>query len=409
MLSEQNLRKTGTFLILLTGVCIFMDKVPVNLSTALLALTTLAWLIRFGTRRVLAENPYMALLLVPLALGFVLSFFSLAGVQGALGFLPRFRFFLLVIPFALFVRDRETLERLFLVMNAGAFLDIAYCMVSAGFTDMYQEFWGFHKFSRNAAILFSLCVFNLTYLLVGVKSGTWREKPLLFWVLLANTVLILVSVFLLGERGAWLGLYISVAVVLVLYEKRLIIALLVITALSPLFLPEDGVDRIKSIVDTGHFSNQIRLKLYRVGFDFLVEENCWFRGTGARNVKEPVQAFFDRKPESYRQTYYETYMTYFNSFHNSFLQMAVEGGLLFALSYLACHILLLLGMLKRLKTADPPGRVYLLAAIALTPGFFISQFFHEELFRYGGLVFALIFYSGCLAASGAGPDGRLKD
>ncbi|MFH1156484.1 MAG: O-antigen ligase family protein [Pseudomonadota bacterium] len=395
MLSETTLKRYGTGFFLLFSFTIFVAKAPINISSGLLLLTTLIFLYRCPGSREIFRYYYVRVCLFPLILGLVLSFFSLEGPLAFIGFLHRYRFFFLVVPFALFITEYRHLEKLFRLMNVAACLDVVYCMLNSDFSDMFSHFYGYHKFGRNSDMLFSICLFNLLYLIGLVLLKQFNQNRRINILLSLNTALLFVGVVLLGERGAWIGFYFGLFIFLMIYSRKLLFLIVVISLMAPFYTPDVAMQRLKSIVDVTHFSNDIRLRLYRAGFDYLVETNRFVTGTGVENVQKEVDVFFETKPKAYQDEYYQTFKDHPGNFHNSFLQMAVEGGVLFLLSYLLAMGLLLVRLARKARDMKDGDRLIIKAIVSVSAGFLLSQFFHEELFRYGGLVFMILLYAGC--------------
>lgn len=396
MSTESRVKNAGTFLLLLFGFTIFIAKAPINIASGLLLIATLVYLCRFAAKEVFLSNRYVLILLFPLLVGFVLSFFSMAGwLKGPCSFLLRYRFLFLVLPFVLFVTRRQTLVLLFVLLNVAAFMDVAYCIVSADTSDLFNNMYGYHKFGRNSDMLFTLCLFNVNLIVGGLSLKQFRKFPGRSLLLLINTLVLLTGVVLLGERGAWLGMYCGLVVFLAVYGRKLLLGMVVLSLFSPLFLPQVALDRLNDI-----YSNDVRLKLFRVSVDFIIEENCLFLGTGAKNVQENFDRFVKTRSQDYQDDYHHIFEVYPGNLHSSFLQMAVEVGLVFVLAYLGAVLWIVIRLLRTMTRMNPPDRVIVMSVVSVTAGFLVSQAFHEELFRYGGLVFSLLLYSACFIETG---------
>ncbi|MCK5096632.1 MAG: O-antigen ligase family protein [Desulfobacteraceae bacterium] len=395
-ISEPLFKKAGINLFLLFAFSIFIAKPAINISYTFLILAALIYLIKYGSKDFFTDNPYVLILLFPVGIGFILSFFSMAGIKGSADFILRYRFLFLVLPFAIFITNRKILIQIIIAMNAGALIDVIYCMLNSDLSNPFGNIYGIHKFGRHSDMLFTLCLINTTFLLIKYKLNAVSENIKLYSLLLVNTCIIFTTIILIGQRGAYLGLYFGLIVLFILYSRKLFVILMIITALSPLFAPEYVLDRAKSIIAPSQHSNSQRLKLLKTGTDLFIENKCFIRGTGAEDVEPELEKLFAAKPQSYRDKYYEIFRLYPGNFHNSYLQMAVEGGLLFLILYLSAICYLLIQIFKKMKKNDSNEYIILPCVVVSSIGFLISQFFHEEFFRYGGLVFFTIFYGGCM-------------
>jgi O-antigen ligase len=149
--------------------------------------------------------------------------------------------------------------------------------------------------------------------------------------------------------------------------------------------------------------------MLKLGTDLLIEKKSFVLGTGANNVKSELKKFFATKSQSYHDNYYIVFKEYPGNFHNSYLQMAVEGGLLFLILYMSSICYLLVRMFKKMKKQDLNQYIILPCVVVSSIGFFVSQFFHEEFFRYGGLTFFTCFYGGCMVENNmSNPMKRLS-
>jgi O-antigen ligase len=398
MKKNRLLENITFFLFAALTLLVCRSKSAVDIVFGILILISVYYLIRHADREYLKQNRHIIVLLLPLAVGFCLSLFSLAGpVKGAVVFLERYRFFLMVIPFTLFVRSEKKINTLFILLNVTAFVAVVY-----GFTQLHMpKIWGksvgFHTIGRNSDLLMSIGLINLVGpLSYRVENRAWNiaSKVLIG----TNTALILTAVFLMLRRGSYLGLVVGIFVFLIATRKKKILALVIIALCSALFFTNSVVvQRVKSIVDfKDDNSNRERIQLFRTGTAYLIDERLFFHGTGGKNSVEPFTEYFYSHSAEYQKKNVDIVRKqYFGNFHNSFLQMAVEYGLFFLLCYLASIFYILVRLFKSLRYLTGNHKVYPMAAIVITFGFFVSQFFHSDLYSYGGIPFLLTSAAGC--------------
>jgi O-antigen ligase len=220
------------------------------------------------------------------------------------------------------------------------------------------------------------------------------------------TLVMTAAVIVMFRRGSYLGLAMGVVLLLIVMRKGW--WLVVGTALFVLVLSVSDsrlAERVKSIADTTHTSSSVRIQLALTGLDFIVDQGLFFKGTGAKMSKESHIAFYQAQPPDYQKRF-QLIKSFFGNFHNSFLQMAVEYGLFFLISFLAATVCLMLWIVRRMKELDRHQQAYPVAALVVTGGFFVSQIFHGDLYSYGGIPYILVFSAGCLVVNigGAGGD-----
>jgi O-antigen ligase len=417
---KVSLDQIGLTLFLLLAFSIFISKAAVNIIYSLLLLLSIFACTREKFRVRISRNRNAAYFMIPLAAGCFLSLFSMSGIQGPIEFLIRYRFLFLFVPYFLFIPSRKTLLLLLTAMNIGAFVGMVYAAAYTDLTNPFGSVYGFHKFGRHSDMLFSLGLSNMTYFAVKLKSkknpGIQGRTNVLeetvsfirsmgkcewFYGLMGfNTVLILITILFIGQRAAYLGLYFGLTVLLFLYSRRLLILLFLLTLVAPLFMPEYVIERTRTIIDPQMTSNAERIRLLEIGTDFISEKNLFFTGAGVESVEPGLKAFLETKNPEYQKRYGEVLKLYPDNLHSSYLQMAVEAGVVFLIFYMGSLIVL---SVKILRTHEFSQTFVLSCAVVLFAGFGLSQLFHEEFFRYGGLVFFLCFYGSCMADSNANP------
>ena len=403
------LKNAGYIFFILFALCVCISKAAANILFGVLMLLTVIYLVRYPRKEFFSKNTWVLVLLFPFAIGLVASFFSLMGMEGAGEFLGRFRFFLLILPFAAFIDGEKKLNTLFVMLNLSAFAGVAWGFFHSDFNDIWGNFNGLHTIGRNSDILFSISLMNMAALF-AYRCQSMKCNVLFKILILVNIVLMLSGVMFMGRRGSLLGLLAGVVILLIFFRKLFMITLVAASLVFAAYHSDTWiaqrmksinsdtwiVQRIKSIKDLeGNESNTARLQLAQTGIDYLVDERLFLRGTGAKHSTSFFEDYFNAKPEDYKKKY-STVPQYFGNFHNSFLQMAIEAGGLFLLLFLGSTLYMMGVMVKRLPKLARNQRVYPIAAMAVTWAFFVSQFFHGDLYRYGGIPYILVFSAGCV-------------
>lgn len=377
----------------------FISKAAINISGGLLLVFCLMYSVAYVRKDFLKNKPYVAILLLPLFIGLFFSFFSYTGPEGVVAFMARYRFFLMVLPFAVFIKKKSELNGLLIALNISGFIGMMYGFINSNLNNLWGHFHGLHIIGRNSDMIFALCLLNVVFLF---QFGTWRDTQgkIVKSLLIINSCLLVSGLLFIGQRGPILCFCIGLILFSILFQRRLLILLAAVVIAVPLLFSDSWLmQRIKSIGDLDHnISNIARLHLYKTGLDFVVEDNLFLRGTGAKKADKPFSEYFKQKPSEYQKKYKEA-ARYPGNFHNSFLQMAIEAGLLFLVLFLGGFIYLLRSMIDKMKLLPYNEKAYVIAAVIVTISFFISQIFHGGLYRYPGIVFYIIFLCGCFVVN----------
>lgn len=398
MTFKQILENLGVFFLIALTLAVCISKTAIDVTLCLLILISLCYMVRYAGREYMVRNRFLIVLLVPLAIGFCISFFSMSGpVKGAAIFLERYRFFLLILPFTLFVRSRKSIHLLFVLLNLSAFVSIVYGVCQLNFPNIWARPIGFYPILRQANLLMSIVLINLVGLIgYRMENRAWNITSKI--LIGTNSLFMMVAVILMLRRSAYLGFAVGVFVFLLLIQKRKVLVLVAIALCVALFFSNSVVvQRVKSIVDfKDDHSNRERIQLLRTGTAYIIDEGLFFHGTGGKMSVEPYTEYFYSHSTEYQAKNRDiVHMNFFGNFHNSFLQMAVEYGLFFLLCYLASIFYLLFRLYRSLPLLTRNQKVYPTATIVATAGFWVSQFFHTNLYSYGALPFLLVFAAGC--------------
>jgi O-antigen ligase len=146
-----------------------------------------------------------------------------------------------------------------------------------------------------------------------MNSKGWFKKMLF----LGTTGAMGCALVLTFGRGAWLGFAFAVAVMVILYKKELIWALIPAGIVSLFLLPESILNRILSIANLGDSSNAYRIRVWKVAME-MIKDN-WILGVG-----------FGYMPFKINYLNYIRTMNVYHS-HNMILEIFAElgiGGLL---------------------------------------------------------------------------------
>jgi O-antigen ligase len=399
---ETLLSKVGFAVLILFSLILFQSKALVNIFGVLAVLLSFSYICLYD-RKIIQNSPYLLLFLLPFAVGFLLSFFSTSGVAGAIAFWFRFKFLLLIIPLAVFIKTREDLHLILGAVFISAIIAVSYGIYSE---QQYGAFRGFHKIGRTSDMMTVAWLTGMVYL---VHSGFTTEiKTIVIKGILATVVAFFGWAILMSEiRGSWLGAgigFISFLALLLISKNRssiVVLGVIVCFAFSFYLTNFGGVkhhiarisQQVESIVDTeSNVSNNARLHLWRTGWDFSQEQFLF--GTGAKQSEGNFIKFIESQPDDYQQKY-RLALQYPGDYHNSYLQILIETGIIFLVVYMLGLCYSLFVIFKNISKVSFADQKYLIASVIASFSFLITQFFHNDLYHYGSTIFYIVLFSGC--------------
>lgn len=189
-----------------------------------------------------------------------------------------------------------------------------------------------------------------------------------FW---SWAALVLINAALLGSltRGAWIGLFVGVTILVLVRAPRYLWAYVPATLLFLLLAPTVVVDRARSIADLRDPSNYDRLCMAYAGV-LMIKERPFF-GQGPEMV-EPRYPIY-RHPSAPRLLV--------PHLHNAFLQLAAEQGLLSLGAYLwmcCASLYLSLGALRREGGVRGPRAALYVGSIVAVVAFNVAGIFEDN-------------------------------
>lgn len=399
---EILLRKAGLTTVILFTLIVFQSKALINVLGALAIFLSFGYILLYD-RKIFRSNPYLLLFLVPFGIGFLFAFLSTTGAMGALAFLTRFKFMLLILPLAVFVKEKQDLHLLLAAFTLSAVVAVGYGIWRG---QEYSEFSGFLVIGRTADMMTVAFLSTLVY-------STHSHFSLVTKATIFKCFLLLISALfgwalLMSEmRGSWLGASIGCVllfVVLMIFHRKaliFIVAVVIVITSVVYFTNIGGVKsniskinhQVESMVDTeDNHSNNARLHLWRTGWDFSKQQFIF--GTGAKKSLNVFMEFFMQQPEDYQKKY-SLATQYAGNYHNSYLQIHIETGFIFILVYTSSLLYTLFIIMKNVKKVKFNDQKYLLAAVIASVAFMITQIFHSDLYHYGSTAFYLVLFSGC--------------
>ncbi len=259
---------------------------------------------------------------------------------------------------------------------------------------IFGYFMGMHSIGRTADMLQIVSL----GLIVFLGNGAFRRRigPMAVGLLAVITALFFWGLVMGSMRGTWLGFFVGLGIYALFFNRKFLLVGGALVVLAVGMAPSGVVvNQLRSIADTtSDESNLARLQLWKSGLDFSKDHLIF--GSGKEGVKAQFKRFYYDQPEAYRSKY-NLSIQYPGDFHNSYIQLFVEGGLLFFLVFTGCGLLLMRRLVADAMRVSIINRVYLQAALVASVGFLVTQWFHSELYSYGGALLILILYGGLAA------------
>ncbi len=232
------------------------------------------------------------------------------------------------------------------------------------------------------------------FVAVAVGSGLGRRARV---AAAAAACVSLAALFFSFTRSSWLGMVVSLAVILALLRRRWLLPFAAGLVLFAMLLPAPYRERIASIWDPSYRTNVQRVELLRGGWGIFKEHPVV--GVGTRDLAELYRAHM---PPGAVHVH--------GHLHNVFLQIAVQTGAvgLAAFVYLfVSFFVLVAGNLK--LDLPPPERSFAAGSVGALAGFLVNGLF-EWNFGDAEVVTMLYLVVGANLAlairRGEDPDGR---
>ncbi|MBD3414017.1 MAG: hypothetical protein GF421_06275 [Candidatus Aminicenantes bacterium] len=173
-----------------------------------------------------------------------------------------------------------------------------------------------------------------------------------------------IALILTMTRNAWIGLVVSVFVILLLYKPKGVVVIPVVLALTFLISPKSVKKRALSVFSLKSYSNAIRIEYLKAGWKIIKEYPIF--GTGPDTVDVIFQ---NPKYNLSRDARSNVHL------HSNIMQIAAERGLLALLSWLAFVSWALISLWKMIQNKLPSLFPLTAAALAVLLALFIAGFF----------------------------------
>ena len=331
---------------------------------------------------------------------FLLSFIVISGVAALLSLAPRssieiailtsvFMFStLVVVACAVTKKAVDFFIKIFVLSAAFAGL-VGFYQVIAGFRgDGWLDQTLFGADSRIVSTFGNPNVYG-TYLLLAIPLAAacvaYFKSKFTKLIAVGITGLLVINLALTLSRGCYLSLALSVAVFVLIIEKRLIVLFIPAVLALPLVLPANILARLLSILNFEDTSTAFRLNIWRGSIRII--QDFWMGGVG-----QGIEAYNAVYP------FYSLAAIYSPHSHSLYIQYLVEVGLfgfLIFIVMLACFFRTMANFLRRTK--DFGQRIMAAAMVAAVIGFLFQGVTDFVFYNYRVLLAFYIFIGICIA------------
>jgi O-antigen ligase len=202
--------------------------------------------------------------------------------------------------------------------------------------------------------------------LVVLAQLLFMPRSPLSYGFLGSLALLTAALVMTYTRGAWIGLAAGVSVILGFRQKRLLLALPVVTVVIFLVSPEAVRARIRSIADPQDVTARERLYMWGSGLQIL-RDHPW-TGVGLRGVKSVYADY--KHPDAVRDER--------GHLHNNLIQIAAERGLIGAVCWVWIWVVFYRdawNAVRGLSPDTPKAMALAIGSLAGVTGFHVAGLF----------------------------------
>lgn len=292
------------------------------------------------------------------------------------------------VAFSLYKRDKRVFIAMFAMLVAAATVNSGYAIyqfwdrVSHGVHVLTHRPGGRMFYMTYGGVMMAVC--SLT-IVVALKAKLRTSLRIILGVVL---LIMLGGLAVSLVRSAWLGLGVSLIVIAIIAERRLLWAVPVVLVLAFLVAPREIIDRAASLVRIGSTlekaepidtEDESRLEIWktyvRIASDYPVF------GIGLHNARY----IYDR----YKDV--DSVESEIPHAHNNYLQAVVERGVVGLIAFLTLIGALFAVFINAYRRGPPGGKVYVLglAGIGIMSGFLVEGLFE---YTFGDFEIMILIY-----------------
>ncbi|MCK4337839.1 MAG: O-antigen ligase family protein [Candidatus Aminicenantes bacterium] len=333
------------------GLFLLFSLISISISQIFLGLALFGWIVFQIKEKRKAK--------LPLFFWFLIAYIVLSLVSSILSRNPGISFvnsrdllLFLVVPIVYFGFSRVgSLKQTNRVLLASFFISALYSLFYFFFKAVPGEritgFMGHWMTQAGLLLLFCTMALSLFFFCRNKWRFAWGAGFLLALPLIVLTL----------TRNSWIGLFVAIVAILILYKPKTLFIFPVAVVLFFLVSPKPIKDRALSIFDLKNTTNQQRFEYWQAGIKII--KDYPLQGTGP----DMVDMVFQNPKYGLSQVARSNV-----HLHNNFLQIAAERGLFTLAAWIGFLVVLFVSLIRLLKQRDPAVFPYAAAALAALTG-----------------------------------------
>jgi O-antigen ligase len=309
-----------------------------------------------------------------------LSRFFAVYPEGAFNNLKRVLLFLIFFVSIIKIIDLKTLYRI-LFLNVCIlsviscfeliqyFLQLKELLMKMNFSEIRIDYLNYPLTTAEIKMMSFLALMPLLFI---------KEKffiPKIYLVLIMTPVF--VSMMLTQSRNVMLAMIVCIFILGIVQSRKFLIASFALIIIGILFLPSGMTDRIKSIADVNHPSNQSRIEMYKTGLEIFKDHPL--TGVADSHILEIYSTY--KKPDVPGEGVH---------LHNNFIMILATTGIFGFISFFIMFILIFLKQIKLFRKESPGvNKMLILGSILVMISFQICGLFE---WTFGDHEVMTVFY-----------------
>ncbi len=309
-----------------------------------------------------------------------LSRFFAVYPEGAFNNLKRVLLFLIFFVSIIKIIDLKTLYRI-LFLNVCIlsviscfeliqyFLQLKELLMKMNFSEIRIDYLNYPLTTAEIKMMSLLALMPLLFI---------KEKffiPKIYLVLIMTPVF--VSMMLTQSRNVMLAVIVCIFILGIVQSRKFLIASFALIIIGILFLPSGMTDRIKSIADVNHPSNQSRIEMYKTGLEIFKDHPL--TGVADSHILEIYSTY--KKPDVPGEGVH---------LHNNFIMILATTGIFGFISFFIMFILIFLKQIKLFRKESPGvNKMLILGSILVMISFQICGLFE---WTFGDHEVMTVFY-----------------
>jgi O-antigen ligase len=370
---DKILRITDNIIVVFIAIQIISISFSIALSSISLGIWAGLWILEILYSRKIdipnnlsEEIKYISILIL---LFFIIDFISRVFAvipDGAYVGLKRFLLYFIFFGVIVKVKDKSTLNRILISALSVFTLISVYEIIlyilkfqeEARYTninDIRLYSFAFYITTGEVKMLLFLTLFPLTFL---------KEKIFIPKAFLITTLsIIFISMYLTQTRNVILAVFICSLIFGIVINRKFLIYLLVLVTIILFIIPTQFRQRITSIIDPKHPSNESRLIMWDVGWKMFIEHPI--TGVGDNEITKVYKMY--KIPEFHGEG---------SHLHSNYMMVLATKGIFGILIYMSLFITLFLKQIKYFRHTENKENKYLIfGCILATISFHISGIF----------------------------------